>query len=121
MSNEYILYNQYLQVIICRGCEVGITDDVFLHFQRYHQVIPLESRKAIVVHTNGLIVQPIKDVKIPIQEMNAIEGIKLHPGFKCIAKPGCQEVCGTESSMKTHCRAIHNWNTSKGTLYDLLY
>jgi hypothetical protein len=121
MLDEYIIYNQHFQVVICQICKTGITDDVLLHFQRYHGDILLEIRQAIGAHVNGLNVRSVRDVEIPTGEINAIEGIKIVPGFKCIAESECQKTCGTARSIEKHCRNAHDWNTAKGNANTLIY
>jgi Orsellinic acid/F9775 biosynthesis cluster protein D len=98
-----------------------VTDDVLLHFQRYHGDILLKIRQAIMMHVNGLNVRPVRDVEIPIGEINAIEGIQIVSGFKCIAGSGCQKLCGTSRSIKVHCRNAHDWNIMKDNTIILIY
>lgn len=121
MLDEYIIYNADFQVVICRICKTAVTDDVLLHFQRYHGDILLEIRQAIAAHVNGLNVRSVRDVEIPTGEINAIEGIQIVPGFKCIAGSGCQKLCGTARSIEEHCRGAHDWNTTKGNANSRIY
>lgn len=121
MMDEYIIYNQDFEIVICQICNAGITDAVQLHFQRHHKLdVSLEIRQKITAHVRDLIIRPIQDVIIPSKEIEAIKGIKVIPGFKCTAGFGCQELRGTQSSIEKHCRITHDWNTAKGNTYCLV-
>lgn len=121
MLDTYIIYNEDLEVLICRICKIGVTG-VHRHFARNHQVeISLENRQKIDEYAENLILRPVKDVLIPIDEIEAIEEIEVIEGFKCAAGFGCQEVCGTRRSIEEHCRSNHDWNTSKGNTNALIY
>ena len=112
--NEYINYNQHFEVLICRICKIGITG-IHRHFARNHQSqISLKIRKEIDEYVKDLILRSVKHISNPMQEIEAIEGIEITEGFKCIAESGCRKVFGTEDSIESHCRNIHDWNTAKG-------
>ena len=52
--NEYIIYNQYFQVMICQICKIEIINDILLYFQKYHRDILLKIYQVIDVHVNDL-------------------------------------------------------------------
>ena len=62
--------------------------------------------------------ESVEEVFTPTQEIKAIEGIEIIPGFK-YSEPGCQEVCDKENMMKSYSRRFHDWNTSKDNEYIL--
>ena len=82
MSNQYLLYLQQFQTIICRECEYGITKKgVRLHFLRHHQEIALKERQELDDYVKNFDAREVKDVKSPSKEVIAIEGLKIHEGF----------------------------------------
>jgi len=118
MLDQYIIYNDQFEVLICRVCKAGVIG-VHRHFARTHQIdISFEDRQEIDEYAKGLTLRIVEEVSTPTQEIKAIEGIEIIPGFKC-SEPGCQEVCGKESTMESHSRRFHDWNTSKDNEYIL--
>ena len=118
MLDQYIIYNQDFEVLICRICKAAVTG-VHRHFARTHQEIPLEDRQEIDEYVEGLTLRSVEQVSIPTREIEAIEGIEIVPGFRCTAELECQEVSGSERMMKSHSRKFHDWITSKGDTYTL--
>ena len=110
MLNENILYNEDHQIAICVPCKKGLPDDTRQHFQRNHKDISLATRRIIIEQVENLPRLPAENVESPLEEMDAIEGIEIIPGFKCIADDMCNEVSGKLSSIQAHCRDKHGWN-----------
>ena len=119
MSNQHILYNTDLQIIIYIHCQRGLPDNIPRHFTRHHGEIPLKERKEIKRDIKGLKRCSIKEVSIPTKEVDAIEGIEIIDGFKCIANDACQELYGTLDSMIGHCRDQHEWIVQKRNIFHL--
>jgi hypothetical protein len=118
--NEYTNYNQHFEVLICRICKTDITG-IHRHFARNHQSqISLKIRKEIDEYIKNLNLQSIEYISNPIQEIEAIEGIEITEGFKCITESRCRKVFDIENSIESHCRNIHNWNTAKDNTYYLI-
>ena len=109
MLNENILYNNDYQIAICVSCEKGLADDAWQHFKRKHKDISLATRRIIVHQVQNLPRLPVEKVRNPMEEADAIEGIEIIPGFKCIANETCNEVCGKLGSIQEHCRDKHGW------------
>lgn len=114
MSEQYILYLQLFETIICRECQYGITKDgIRLHFSRHHQMIPLKQRRELENYVLNFHVTDIKNVVTPIKEVNAVQGLKIHEGFMCTWKD-CGHLRGTVPSIILHCVEEHGWIKSKG-------
>jgi hypothetical protein len=116
MLDQYIIYNQDFEVLICRICKAAVTG-VHRHFARTHQEISLEDRQEIDEYVEGLILRPVEQVSIPTREIEAIEGIEIVHGFRCTAELECREVSGSERMMESHSRNFHDWTTSKGNTH----
>ena len=57
MLNEYIIYNQHFEIVICRICEASISNDIQLHFQRHHEIdISLKIHEKIITYIRDLII-----------------------------------------------------------------
>jgi hypothetical protein len=110
MLNENILYNEDHQIAICVPCEKGLPDDAWQYFKRNHKDISLEMRRIIIEQVQNLPHLLIENVWCPMEEVDAIEGIEIIPGFKCIANDTCNELCGKLSSIQGHCHDKHGWN-----------
>jgi hypothetical protein len=113
MLNENILYNEDHQIAICVPCEKGLPDDTWQHFKRNHRDISLATRRIIVEQVQNLPRLPAENVQSPLEEVDAIEGIEIIPGFKCIANETCNEVCGKLGSIQEHCRDKHGWSKKR--------
>ena len=119
MSNKHITYNPDLQIVICIHCQRGLPDNIPRHFSSQHGEIPLKERKEIKQIIKSLKRCPIKQVPIPTKEVDAIEGIEIIDGFKCIADDACQELYGTIDSMIGHCHDKHEWIVQKCNIFHL--
>jgi len=108
-------------MMICWICKSEVIDDILLYFQRYYGDILLEIHQVIVVHVNDLNMWSVRDIEIPTGEINAIEGIQIVPGFKCIAGSECQKLCNTSRSIEIYCRSIYDWNIMKDNMTILIY
>ena len=73
------------------------------------------------MYINGLNVRPVRDVEIPTEEINAIEGIQIVPGFKCITGSECQKLYNTPQLIKVYYRSAYNWNTTKDNITTFIY
>ena len=100
MSNKHILYNADHQIVIYIPCQKGLPDDIPRHFSRNHGEISFKDRREIRKAVKGMRRCSIKEVYIPTEEVEPIEGIEILPGFKCVADEKCKEVTGTEGSME---------------------
>jgi len=95
MLDMYIIYNEDLEILICRICKIGVTG-VHRHFARNHQIeISLENHQKIDEHAENLILRSVKDMLIPIHEIEAIEEIEVIEDFKYTAGFECQEMYDT--------------------------
>src|SRR5215471_2153656 len=102
MSNKHITYNTDLQIVVCIHCQRGLPDNIPRHFSSQHGEIPLKERKEIKQIIKSLKRRPIKEVPIPTKEVDAIEGIEIIDGFKCIADDACLPVLSPESRGTLH-------------------
>ena len=113
-SEQYILYLQSLQTIVCQLCHFGIAKGgIRLHFERHHKSIPINERRALEEYIKQFNVCEIKSVERPSREITAIEGLKIHEGFICMWE-NCSHLRTTPTSMKQHCFEVHGWIKSKG-------
>jgi hypothetical protein len=115
MSQGYILYLEPFQTIVCRECQFGITKGgLRLHFRRHHKSIPIKVRRELENHVENFSIADLKDISVPMTEVNMIEGLKVQEGWICTSK-GCGMLYASLIGMMIHCRKAHKWVKSKGT------
>jgi|ERR1700733_14141514 len=114
MMDAYVTYNAQYQVLICRQHQYAITPDwITRHFQDSHQGIPLATRQAIVEYSQQVDLAMPENVATPVLPVESIAGLNIIHGFQCQYEE-CSELCGTEGSMRKHCRRTHKWVAGVG-------
>ena len=81
------------------------------HFQRLHKSVSTSVRKWLNDFMSRLRVSRAEDMKLPLVEIKAIEGLEVIDGFEC---QDCGGLFGTLRSIQNHCRDRHGWVKSRG-------
>jgi hypothetical protein len=120
MLDMYIIYNEDLKILICRICKIGVIE-VHRHFARNYQVeISLKNHQKIDEYAENLILRSVKDVLIPIHEIEAIEEIEIIEDFKYTAEFEYQKIYDTPRSIEKYYKSNHDWNISKDNMNILI-
>jgi len=107
-----LCYNSEFKVLICLGCQhCLIPGGINRHLRDHHGSIAIDTRKQMVEQAEQLEIMKPEEIRLPSNEIEAIEGLKVVKGVRCTA---CGAVYGTVGSMKTHCWHSHSWVQSKG-------
>jgi Orsellinic acid/F9775 biosynthesis cluster protein D len=110
--SSYLIYVPEFEALICRGCEHGLTRECMTrHFQRLHKSVSTSVRKRLNDFMSGLRVSSAEDIKLPLMEIEAMDGLEVINGFEC---QYCGGLYGTLRSMQNHCRDRHEWVKSRG-------
>jgi len=111
--DEYIIYNNDYNVIICRQHGFAIPPDwIRRHFQDSHKGIPLETRKEMIEYSKSLELCQPTQVVLPDSIM-PINGLTIIDGYKCCYEP-CVKLSSTVKSMEKHCGSAHGWVAAHG-------
>jgi len=114
MSEEHVLYLNDFHAIVCRECRHGIAKEKLQrHFRMFHKNVELHVRRELDNYVRGFEVWDIKDVPVPKEEVDAVEGLKVYEGYICTVE-GCKHLRGTIESITRHCKEKHEWTTSRG-------
>jgi hypothetical protein len=115
--DQYVIYNREYQVLICRQHKYAIPPDrMFRHLQDFHMAIPLATRQVISDYSTSVNLVTPENITMPNEPVQCIDGLSIVNGFEC-QHDGCAELCGTERSIKEHCRRIHEWKAKTGVLW----
>jgi Orsellinic acid/F9775 biosynthesis cluster protein D len=115
MSEQYVFYLEQFQSIVCRECQYGITKGgLRRHFERRHNSIPVKQRRDLETYIKQFDLREVKETQDPLNEVNPIEGLKIHEGYMCTVQ-GCHHLRTTLMSIQKHCQSKHGWTESKGT------
>jgi Protein of unknown function (DUF3505). len=117
--NDYIIYIEKYQVVLCRSCKYCLQPNgIFRHFQTEHKAVPMPIRKMLIDYTKGLELVAPAQVSIPNIMIPEIEGLNVMKG--CVCK-SCFYLCGTEHSMRGHCRITHGCSLIEGMSQQIVY
>ena len=114
---EYIIkslihYNKEYRLAICQLCVSVFPKDIMRHLRKFHGILSVIERAAIVKHIETLSIQQPESVIENISlktEIEAIEGLPVYNIARCKV---CQEL-GAESTIMNYCWNKHNWTKSQ--------
>jgi Orsellinic acid/F9775 biosynthesis cluster protein D len=111
-STLYFSHVEQFKVLVCRKCEHCISPGgTEVHLRRSHRDIPLIVRKELIAFSDNLALDYPEAITAPCSCITMINGLKVIDGFKCM-ECGC--LCGTEKSMRQHCKTQHGQFQNKG-------
>jgi hypothetical protein len=122
MSEQYIKYEPYLRVMICRLCKEGVTKNgIAWHYREHHKNIPRGARTSIVKYSNNFDLCETNEIQYPNTIIPRIEELAVTEGIRCLYD-GCNYACIEPSVMKDHhCRPCHGWVVSKGMMLRYMF
>ena len=121
--NQYLLYIDEYEALICRQCEcaiAGAKSHVERHFRERHKTVALKDRKKLAQFADGLRVTDPRQLNVPKTLTKPIDGIRLRRGFEC---EKCELVCVSETIMNEYSYSFrfHPVKSIANFQYDLVF